>query len=252
MSEFNLSDPANEFHAVIRRHNADATRLGSWRRTFRDHADDLTAFFRTFPGTGHFEERHVRHCFSGLTSHHHQGGPTVFDPWTSWWDGTWHGLWNGRESNSDQYHIWDETGAVGGQSIQPVTQSVHRFVSQANLTAGVAANQVDLGINVWSSGAGITGWVSKRQFGAVELPHVGYSLDPQTLIWITQPDFAGVYYMFFEWVYASRGLYGIHGRTFEITRSRVIDRGMAGWAEYHRATPAPAPSPATPAASPGR
>ena len=175
----------------------------------------------------------------GVTRH-------AFDPWTGWWTGMWH---QADGSTAPQKHVWDETqpsaaGNQGTRHIQPVTQSVSAFFHSGNAADGWGAGDVDLGINVVSEDLGITGWVSKRQGGnRVELPHVGYLLNPHTLIWITSDrdvrESATRFMMFFEWIAADRQSYGIHGRFFALSGGRIsrAERGLAGWSRYSATRP---------------
>jgi hypothetical protein len=250
MPEFDLSNASSPFHDVIRRHNAGLPQLRGWRASFQRHAADLTAFLlEAYPQDARWvsywrgRRADLQRCFENDVRF--QGNRDVFRPWNGRWSGTWHG-----STALAQHHIWDETQDSGGSRIQPVTQSITRFVGAAGLAAALTPGaegrtQVDLGINVWRPGDGITGWVSKGQFGPEELPHVGYSPNPHTLLWITQPTVGSTYWMFFEWV-DPPNRYGIHGRSFQLMGQRFDRGGLVGWTVYHRQGPATQPSPARP------
>ena len=243
MPEFDLRDQSSPFREVIRRHNADLDRLKMMRGTLRDHAGELADYLLTYPldarGAAFFRGRRglILDAFRGDSQY--QGDANAFDPW----DGRWTGNWNGEGGSWMQYHLWDATQAVDGQQIQPVTQSTTAEVNRSNLDAAYApaasgnAARVDLAINVWRAGDGITGWASKRQgLPPLEMPHLGYLLNRNTLIWIAQIAFTGPFYMFFEWVDPTDNRYGVHGRTFRINGTRFESGSLTGWSVYRRAS----------------
>jgi len=235
MIELNMS----YFKSVIDKHNEKVGKLKEWRKIFAAQATDLAKFFLTYPGdhsrwilksSPKKNSSLLEDCFKhdpGL-----RGNSCIFDPWNGWWKGAW----KSGKNETLQYHIWDQTVENGGQFIQPVTQSTINFVDSKNIKGEVLNNKVDLGINVWSAQNGITGWVSKRQSGkSEELPCVGYSPNPQTLIWITQIDWAGDFYMFFEWVHPAKKQYGIHARTFKLgPKNKIIPGHVSGWCTYDK------------------
>ncbi len=209
-----------DFQSVIDRHNR--YNFNSWRTRFAQHANDLARFFKTFPGTRSFSETAVSAAIK-------KGGQysgdckSVFQPWTDWWSGKW-------SDGKTYYHIWDKTVPNQAAGIQLVSQSEHGFAHQDNMaTMKSRGQQVDLAINVCSVQKGITGWVSKK---SEELPHVGYLLNPVTLIWITESG--SRYFMFFEWVDPVRGKYGIHGRPFTLTGGRFRGTTEQHYGEYTR------------------
>jgi hypothetical protein len=242
MSEFNLSDNTNPFHKVIKEHNAKRVFLQSLRQTFRKYAEGLADFFLTYPQSpkwvGHWRAQRdaLVLCFEHKTSQGHGG---VFQPWDGWWKGVWN---SPNKAPIPQFHVWDETVKVEQQHVQPVTQSVSQFVHRENLMEANKGEEsgkakVDLGINVWAPDMGITGWVSKRQYGKEELPHIGYTPNGHTLIWITQVNYEGAYYMYFEWSDPATNRYGIHGRAFQIINNKLIRGSVTGWTEYDTVTP---------------
>ena len=167
---------------VINLHNQHLQELENWRRLFAQYADELAHFVKTFPGAEALDEDILRDTFAARTGlREHVTGGEVFQPWAHRWSGMW-------SNGSSQYHIWDQTQYWNGRWIQAVTQSEAGFTDGSNLEAMFARNQVDLGINVYTAETGITGWVSKRQHGRLEVPHIGYLVDATTLIWICQQN----------------------------------------------------------------
>jgi len=222
------------FRDVIKKHNTNIGKLNAWRTSFAGKASQLTDFFLTYPqsssNSSFWQQNRVglEQCFKNQIQF--RGNSGVFNPWDGWWTGSWQ---NGSSSTA-QYHIWDKTVSVGSQHVQPVTQSTSNFVDNKTIKKAVTERKVDLGINVWSAGNGITGWVSKRQSGSsVELPHIGYSPNAHTLIWITQVDWQGDFYMFFEWVTPSSRQYGIHGKTFRLNGNNIVKGQTTGWTTYN-------------------
>lgn len=243
MPEFDLDDQGSPFREVIRRHNADLDRLRRMRGTLRDHAGALADSLLTYPfdprWASFFRDRRglIVDAFQGDARS--QGDANAFAPW----DGRWSGTWNGEGGSSMQYHLWDATRAVDGQQVQPVTQSTTSEVNRGNLDAAYApavagnAARVDLAINVWKAGDGITGWASRRQgLPFLEMPHLGDLLNRHTLVWVAQIAFSGPYFMFFEWVDPADNRYGVHGRTFRINGTRFEPGRLTGWTVYRRAS----------------
>ena len=169
------------FGDIIELHNQDLSKLEDWRHLFSQHARELANFVKTFPGAEALDVDPIREAFASSTGMKGPvAGEEVFKPWTHRWSGVW-------SNGSSQYHVWDQTQLWDGQWIQAVSQSEVGFIDGGNLEKMLSGNDVDLGINVYTSETGITG-VSKRQHGRLELPHIGYLVEATTLIWITQPQ----------------------------------------------------------------
>ena len=211
----------DDFREVITRH--DGFDFAAWRADFARQASALASFFKTFPGTGGFQETAVRDAIAASLPF--RGDPLeVFRPWTDWWRGQW-------SNGTTYYHIWDETVLHGGQAVQPVTQSAHGFAHSRKLDRMQRrGRRVDLAINVCSAAKGITGWVSKADG---EMPHVGFSLNSVTLVWIARHR--GQFLMFFEWVDPGAGTYGIHGRPFDLAGGRFSGSATQHFGTYRRA-----------------
>ena len=123
-------------------------------------------------------------------------GASVFQPWTNRWQGVW-------SNGSPQFHIWDKTRRWGQQWIQVVAQSEYVFPEENRLTDLLHRNKTDLGINVYSEEYGVTGWVSKRQHGQLDIPCVGYVIDTPILLWVCMMDYrdnldSGQWFVFLE------------------------------------------------------
>lgn len=229
----------NDFDPVIQKHNQNTGKLHQWRKRFstKTIAAELADFILTYPKSSSTSSYWLRNrstleaCFENKSPH--RGNKSIFNPWDGWWKGDWYST---PDSFIPQYHIWDKTVQSKEKSyqyIQPVTQSTSKFVDHETIDKDINSNTVDLGINVWSEVDGITGWVSKRQSGEqVEMPHIGYSPNAHTLIWITQMGQENKYYMFFEWVEPSTMQYGIHGKTFQFNGDRLIRGKTTGWSTY--------------------
>ena len=256
MAIFNLGNDGGLFRHVIDAHDRgiDALRWMQGEVARPAVADALSDYLaRDYPKHSDWQSywRRNRHLAADAFRNPARGvHGRVFDPW----DGVWSGQWNGAGGGtSPQRHVWDATVATnaglhwqGVRHIQPVTQSESTFHDAGNTAEGWQSRKVDLGINVVTPGLGITGWVSKRQHGEQELPHVGYLLNPHTLIWITTdrpvPGSGVCFMMFFEWVGAGHQRYGIHGRYFTLSGGRVVrhcpgsdgPRTLTGWAEYDK------------------
>lgn len=223
MPEFDAFWTSAAFQGVLTRHNGARATLSRWRDTFAGVATELATFFRRYPGVT-FSQSVVEAAIrrkaalpAGV------GGTSVYRPWQGWWCGTF----NSAGSAMVHHHVWDETVTRSSVDVQPVTQSKHRFVGASNLASMLTANKVDLAINVFSRTDGLTGWVSKRQWGAgTEHPHIAYYLDATHVIWVTQQEGTSNpyrWFMFFEWSNStlSPTRYGIHGREFEISSGRI-------------------------------
>lgn len=245
-----LNERLDIFGPVIRREEGYGKHFARWRELFRNAATELANLFKSFPGTGELSQQEVAASFTrGVELPDGAKGETVFDSWNGWWCGTFHSAGGDAVPN---YHIWDPTISHQGASLQPVTQSVTDFVPGADLEARLEDGEVDLAINVHTPERGITGWVSKHQGGQrLELPTVGYLLNANTLIWITQIhtpedlDHPGDdFLMFFEW---STGpgpgeRYGIHGRELSLAGGQVKPGAGPHWGTYDGVPRGSAPS----------
>lgn len=182
MAEFSLTSPS-AFDDVINDHDKFvSSELGTWRRMVTTYKSEIADFLLTYPGTSRLTKAGIERILASPTT----GSASCFDPWNGQWRGTWHG-----GSDSPQYHIWDVTVTHGGQHIQPVTQSTHHLVGAAEIATSLSAKRVDLGLNAWKNGRGVTGYVTKYQGSSAsnpikKLPHIGYLLDDHTLVWIAQ------------------------------------------------------------------
>lgn len=168
------------FDALIARHDDARDDFLEWRRLVSRHAADLACFVKSFPGTEAFsvdELRRVLQSQTGLAEPVIQ--QDLFAPWTNRWSGSW-------SNGTSQYHIWGPTYRREGRWLQPVAQSEVHFPDLRRLGAMLRANEADLAINVFSEETGISGWVSKRQHGRLEIPCIGYLLDETTLLWVAQ------------------------------------------------------------------
>jgi len=201
MAEFDIRSSTGPFADIIARHNdAIGDVVRDWRGMVRTHAEALTNFFlddypqdRRWVQYWRSRRDNLIQCFQGPGC---QGGAHIFDPWNGWWGGVWR---NANGSRSKTKHVWDETVSKDDSYIQPVTQSVSGFVHRGNIAQAKRSNTVDLAINVWTPNHGITGWASKRQGQVQEMPHIAYSPNPHTLLWIAQPrpGERNVYWMLF-------------------------------------------------------
>ena len=174
--------PSPLFGDVIKLHNQHLGKLQNLRRLISRHSEELARLIKTFPGTETLDKDVIRDTFAlGIGPREPVADGEIFKPWAQRWSGTW-------SNGTPQFHVWDRTQYWNGQWIQAVTQSEIEFSVSGNVEAMFLRNQVDLGINVYTAETGITGWVSKRQHGRLELPHIGYLVDARTLVWITQPQ----------------------------------------------------------------
>lgn len=176
---------AHHFAEIVALHDELRPKLTSARRLLTTHAAELARLVKALPGAGFWSESfirdQIRYWKKALRS---VSGASVFQPWTNRWQGMW-------SNGSSQFHIWDETRHWGEQWIQVVAQSEHAFPEESRLTQLLAQRKSDLGINVYSAEYGISGWVSKRQHVAREIPCLGYLIDQTTLLWACAMDFAG-------------------------------------------------------------
>ncbi|MCI0691876.1 hypothetical protein L0337_07690 [candidate division KSB1 bacterium] len=214
------------FIRMIETHNQYATEFARWRRLFAEHAAELAHLLKTFPGSENLREDDLRRIIAGSeTSCDSLSQRGVFNPWTNRWSGRWS---NGRL----QYHIWDSTRFIDGQWIQPVSLSETGFAKACCVEEMLQNRRTDVAINVFSHENGITGWVSKRQRGRLELPHIGYLVNDTTLIWTCQikdpenlfaPD--SRWFVFLETVQNSStpAVYKIYGQPFELTDNLLVN-----------------------------
>lgn len=168
------------FTNVLREHDAFLPEMARWRQRLATHAAGLARLVKTFPGAAHLSEDRVREVIgsdTGLPA----GAPEddVFRPWASRWSGQW-------SDGSLQYHVWDRSRCQEGRWVQRVAQSEAAFPEPTRLGSMVHRGEVDLAVNVFSERLGITGWVSKRQHGPLDIPCIGYLLEPAVLLWICQ------------------------------------------------------------------
>jgi len=228
--EFSLAPPS-KFVDVIKDHDRFLTNeLAAWQTMVTKHKSEIAKFLQKYPGTASLSKASIENVLASSST----GSASCFDPW----NGKWQGDWNGGGTPSPQFHFWDVTVAHGNQHIQPVTQSTHQLVDATNLSSSFAVKQVDIGLNAWKAGRGISGFVTKYQNTPVKkLPHIGYLLNRHTLLWIAQERPGnGDYFMFFEWADPGNGKYSIHGKSFEITGSGTFNpkNQTLGKAEYKR------------------
>lgn len=175
-----LFAPNQPFSDVMHRHQHALPLFQQWRQLITQHADSLAVLFATLPDMPPTDEAELQALLRSSSGALGSLEPhTLFEPWTNHWNG----FWNNGEP---QYHIWDQTRQWQNLWVQPVTQSIHRFANRATLPSMMQAQQVDVGINVFSEAGGITGWVSKQQHRLLEIPCIGYRLNPTTLIWFAQ------------------------------------------------------------------
>ncbi len=219
MAEFDSFWTAAAFEGVLTRHNAALTTLSRWRTIFTGQATAIASFVHSYPGMG-FSQADIESAIRrGSALPAGVSGTTVYRPWQGWWCGDFHSPGSRLYTH---HHVWDETVSRSGVYVQPVTQSVTRFVGSSNLTTMLSSNKVDLAINVLSSADGLTGWVSKRQWGSpTEHPHIAYYLDATHVLWVTQTQGGPTdkWFLFFEWSNGTLGptRYGIHGRELQIS-----------------------------------
>ncbi|NIT56406.1 MAG: hypothetical protein GWN00_09290 [Aliifodinibius sp.] len=103
----------------------------------------------------------------------------IFAAWENRWSGTW-------SNGVPQYHCWYSSSQFNDRWIQPVTISEFDFIELCYTETMINKGKADIAINVYCPKDGISGWVSKRQHGGLEIPHIGYRIDDTTLIWICQ------------------------------------------------------------------
>ncbi len=211
---------------ALEKHDQFLPTFEQWRRTWGHHAGALARLVKTFPGSEKLTESSLREIISAPAGFHDSlVTRDVFRPWTKRWSGAWS---NGRM----QYHNWNPTVVVAGRWIQPVTLSETEFVEYCSIDRMMQRNETDIAINVFSAADGITGWVSKRQHGRIELPHIGYLVNDTTLIWICREQerkqsYSGhtPWYVFLETVRGSgrSAAYMIYGQPVVMTDSLLID-----------------------------
>jgi hypothetical protein len=255
-----FSDAAFERHfaPILERYRNKLETLRRWRTLVNERAAALADFIKrtmddayanrvyyqvlggvinaptaeSLPRPGHFDPRHLARVL-GDPKGGEGAGRRVFDPWTGRWQGKWTSGPNRPASDTEpanpspQSHVWDGTRQVDGATVQPVSQSERGWVDSSNVDSETDAGHTDLGINVYDDGAGLGGWVSKRQHGqSFELPHIGFRVAPGVLIWITQKHdrdgnaLEDTFSVCVEWV-DENGNYGILGRRFKLEGDSV-------------------------------
>lgn len=222
-----LGDPA--FDHIIAMHDRYRSEFYRWRSLFSQHASQLAQLVKTFPGSEQLSEEELGQKFFNGTSVPANVGD-VFQPWTDRWQGMWS---NGKM----QYHVWDSTRLIDDRMIQAVSLSEYALVPVHEAGKAARFSWSDLAVNILSPETGVTGWVSKYQSGRWELPHVGYSINDTTLIWICQiksPDHLFVadslWFVFLEIVRSSgeNKEYRIYGLSVIVTDrfvARIDQRG---------------------------
>ena len=227
------------FKKVIENHDKGKAKLRTWRENFASRSDELAEFVQRemFPGRSNVITRDALvTCFQHELGN--RGKQNSFVPW----NGRWTGDWENSSGKFKQYHIWDNTvcddkfSKPSFQYVQPVTQASPGVGNNVKFVipdkGSYDSKNVDLGINVWSQENGITGWVSKRQNGIQEMPHIAYLINPKTLLWIAQLDFKGDYYMFYETSESSQ--YSIKGYAFTAQGKFTKKAGIGGGTYYKK------------------
>lgn len=217
----------DDFREIIKRHDG-SNQIKLLRKIMADYKEAIADYllvgstssrieslnpasaFSRYPGADGFTRQQFMDSLNAVKNE------KVFDPWDGWWTGKW-------SNNADQYHIWDRTAfdTSSQQWVQPVTQSTNGFAwkrSGDETGNGIKVADADIAINVWSSKNGITGWVSKQ--GGTELPHVGYSVNTNTLIWLTK--YGNDYFLFLERVVEGGKKYSIYGRPFTVDKQKLV------------------------------
>lgn len=217
----------DDFREIIQRHDA-SNQIKLLRKMVNQNKDALADYllvgstsssiqslneamaFGAYPGSSGISKREFIDSITAVKNER------VFDPWNGWWTGKW-------SNNANQFHIWDRTvfDSPSQQWVQPVTQSTSGFAWKRTDTDqgdGIQVSEADVAINVWSSKNGITGWVSKKDGN--ELPHVGYSVNQNTLIWFT--IYGNDYFMFLEKVIEGGKKYSMYGRPFTVLGSKLV------------------------------
>ena len=244
------------FQGVIDRHDAFGD-FATWRQIFSRISGQMADFYKRdgrFTYAARFTHAEIERAFregpinKGLVS----GTSTlqdVFGPWDGWWSGTW-------SDGSPQRHIWDASYSTSGRTLQLVSQTRQTFAhvqswSQFRSRDHAGGTEwVDLALNAYDSTRGVTGWVTKE---TVDLPHIGYRLSGNTLLWITW--MGGSYFLFDE--HATANSYRIDGRPFRYDHTGFFPSNIAhhgtyarhaitGWQPPATRTPGQAPPPGTP------
>lgn len=219
------------FQQMLRRHRLFEPEFARWRLLFAGYAGDLARLIVSFPGTEHLNESRLHAVFANpAETRDSLATIDVFGPWTARWFGIW-------SNGTPQYHIWDTTRQVDGRCIQPVSLSESTFTDFNSIEAGVQQGLVDIAVNIFDQRNGITGWVSKYQHGRQEIPHIGYLVEPSTLVWICQIKKPGALFerektwcIFFEYVdtTATPAAYRIYGQPFVISEELTVVAEDAG------------------------
>ncbi|NIV72011.1 MAG: hypothetical protein GWN44_04650 [Calditrichae bacterium] len=213
------------FKELIQTHDEYRLEFIKYRRLLAKHASALASLLKTFPGGQKLDEHDLEQIIARPeASYKSFAQKDVFANWTNRWSGMWS---NGRR----QYHVWGSTEIVDDRLIQPVTLSETDFINFCCAKKRLAYNATDVAINIFSRTLGLTGWVSKRQYGQKkELPHLGYRVNDTTLIWICQtkaPDSlftcCDKWFIFLETVTTDRipGEYRIYGLRIKIEEDGI-------------------------------
>lgn len=159
------------FREVRRRHDRYRPELARWRRRLARHAPELARIIAGLPGGDRHSQRRLRSILRDPAGGAADADRRLFAPWSGRWRGPW-------ANGVMQYHDWRPPRRVGKRWLQTVTIGEAGFVSAAEV-----ADRGDLAISCWSAALGMTGWVSKRLHGVLQLPHLGYRIDDTTMVW---------------------------------------------------------------------
>jgi|GEM_PF-1999748 len=208
---------AHHFTEIVALHNDLLPQLAEARTVLATHAEELAQLVKSLPGADLLSESSI---LDRIRYWKEKGGSvsgaTVFQPWMNRWQGVW-------SNGSPQFHIWDKTRRWGEQWIQVVAQSEYTFPEETQLAHLLQKGKTDLGINVYSEEYGVTGWVSKRQHGRLDIPCVGYVIDVPILLWVCAMDYiddlnSGEWFVYLEKIERIEGTlqYAIAGHPFTI------------------------------------
>ncbi|HET9528725.1 MAG TPA: hypothetical protein VFQ92_00120 [Blastocatellia bacterium] len=235
----------DDFSAVIDIHDKfrDSGKFNDWFAKFSKHASDLADHFLssfasvrdTLPSREELITAFQSVAQTDFEKNYSKFGSRAFHPWFNWY----HGYWDNGTSRTENFHIWDNTVALAGRYIQPVTQSTTSFVYNKDESGRRVSllkdmkkkRKTDLGVDFISPDSGITGWVTKHQ-SSQELPHVGYLIGEKILIWMAQyvgEEASSQWFMFFE-----RGnrtfrasLYSVDGVMVKVDDTSGVSAGNA-------------------------
>jgi hypothetical protein len=160
----------------------------------------------------------------------------LFRPWTGWWEGRW-------SSGTTCHSVWDATATKDGRQIQLVSettgpehahaQSWARFRSTTHNQTRTDLPFVDLALHAWDAQRGVTAWISRAN---MEMPHVGYMLDPNMVIWVAQIGADSARYV----MYVERcagPTYSMHGMEFSYNGRKFLRCGGDFQATYTASAP---------------